>query len=90
MRLPIQTGALALFLFIISTTTLPIFNGAHNALTNMASHIKRSPQPPAGNFDMGPLNDDEWDAAIAAWDAAGAGVSDTPISDAMPLAAACC
>lgn len=90
MRLPIHTGALAFFLFTISSTTLPTLNGAHNALTNIVSHIKRSPQPPAGNFDMGPLNDDEWDAAIAGWDAAGAGVSDTPISDDMPLAAPCC
>ena len=38
---------------------------------------------------MGPLNDDEMDAAGDAW-GIGDPFSDTPISDSMPLAAPCC
>ncbi|KAL2058301.1 hypothetical protein ABVK25_001027 [Lepraria finkii] len=91
MRLPIQAATPALAVFTVSTTTLPTFSGARNALTSLVSHIKRSPQPPPGNFDMDPLNDDEMDAAMATWGIDDdLGLSDTPISDATPLAAPCC
>lgn len=40
---------------------------------------------------MDPLNDDEMDAAMATWGIDDdLGLSDTPISDTMPLAAPCC
>ena len=76
MHFHLQATALTLALFTISTTSLPTFSATRSALTSLFTHSKRAPQPP---FEMDPWDDDDWNAAIQAWD----GVSDTPISDAI-------
>ena len=80
MRLHLQSTALTIALFAVSTTALPTFS----ALTSLFTHSKRSAQGP---WDMAPLDDGEMEAAAQAWGIEGLDISDIPFSDAMPQAA---
>ncbi len=80
MRLHLQATALTIALFTISITSLPTFSATRSALTSLLTLSKRAPQPP---FEMDPWDDDDWNAAIQAWDQPDLDISDTPISDAI-------
>ena len=80
MRLHLQAPALTVALFTVLTTSLPTFRATSNALTSLLIHSKRAPQPP---FEMDPWDDDDWNAAVQAWDMPDLDISDTPISDAI-------